>query len=561
MFIKLLKPELVSKIAAGEVIERPASVVKELIENSLDAGASQVAVEIDGGGIRSIKVIDDGNGIQKDDVELAFCRYATSKIANLADLETISSLGFRGEALHSIAAVAEVELSTKTSTDSIGSYVNLHKGELLHQENISRPCGTTVTVHHLFRYLPARLKFLKSVNTENSHTAHVVSQYALAFPEVKFNLLLDNRLSVRTTGDGELRGVVNHVFGFEIAEKMLDVLGEGINIKVNGLVSPPSFTRSDRSFLSFFVNRRWVRSPLLIKAVEQAYHGLLMVGRHPLAIIRLEMPPEEIDVNVHPTKSQVKFHDEQAIFASVKKAVGEVLKSTPIAKANTQFSSAISWSLQHPMEVREGTPAFEGFSTVGNAFSVNLPALRVLGQVAKTYIVAEGPDGLYIIDQHAAHERIRFDRILEQWAKQQVEVQGLLQSMTIELTPGEEETWRGNQAILLQFGFAIESFGDRHYLLRAVPALVANENMHEVIADVLDTLTRRGSSTPWEEKIAQSLSCHGAIKAGQQLSSEEMRELINQLEQTKQPRTCPHGRPIMVHMNLLQLEKEFGRRV
>jgi len=561
MTIKVLKPELISKIAAGEVIERPASVVKELIENSLDAGASQITIEIDDGGIKSIKVIDDGNGIQKDDVELAFCRYATSKISNLTDLDTISSLGFRGEALPSIAAVAEVELSTKTPSDIVGSFVNMQRGELLRQEDISRPSGTTVTVHNLFRYLPARLKFLKSVNTENSHISHIVSQYALSFPEVKFSLLLDKRSSIRTAGDGVLRGVVNQILGFEIAEKMLEISKENINIKVTGLVSPHSLTRSDRSFLSFFANRRWVHSPLLIRAVEQAYHGLLMVGRHPLAIIRLTIPPEEIDVNVHPTKAQIKFHDERAIFASVKKAVDEVMMSAPIAKINAQFPSAISWPQQRPLEVKERVPVFEGFSDVGNTSSVNLPALRVLGQVDNTYIVAEGPDGLYIIDQHAAHERIRFDRILEQWAKHQVEIQGLLQPITIELSPREEEIWRGNQEILLKFGFTVESFGDRYYMLRAVPALVANENMHEVIAELLDTLSSKGDATPWEEKIAQSLSCHGAIKAGQQLSNEEIRGLINQLEQSKQPRTCPHGRPVIVHMSLFQLEKEFGRKV
>jgi DNA mismatch repair protein MutL len=560
MTIKVLQPDLVLKIAAGEVIERPASVVKELIENSLDAGASQVTVEVDGGGIRSIKVMDDGTGIQKDDVELAFYRYATSKISNLADLESISSLGFRGEALPSIAAVAEVELSTKTSSDSIGSYVKMQNGELFRHEDISRPSGTTVTVNHLFRYLPARLKFLKSVNTENSHITHVVSQYALAFPEVKFSLLLDKRLSVRTVGDGELRGVVNQIFGFEIAEKMLEMLGENMNVKVNGLVSPPSFTRYDRSSLSFFVNRRWVHSPLLVKAIEQAYHGLLMVGRHPLAVVQLTIPPNQIDVNVHPAKAQIKFLDEQAIFANINRTVGEALRNAPIAKTNTQFSSAISWLQESPLEVKERAPTFEGLSSAGNASCGNFPALRLLGQVANTYIVAEGPDGLYIIDQHAAHERIRFDIILEQWTKQQVEVQGLLQPMNIELSPREEEMWRDNQVILLQFGFIVESFSDRHYLIRSVPALVANENMHEVIADLLNSLSSRGSSTPWEEKVAQSLSCHGAIKAGQQLSSEEMRELINQLEQSKQPRTCPHGRPIMVQMSLFQLEKEFGRR-
>lgn len=560
MSIKILTPDMVSKIAAGEVIERPASVVKELIENSLDAEASQVSVEIQGGGIRSIKVVDNGLGIPSTEAELAFCRYATSKIANLADLENIASLGFRGEALPSIAAVAEIELSTKSSLDDVGSCLHLRGNEPLRKEDVSRPSGTTVIVRRLFRYFPARLKFLKSINTENSHIAHIVEQYSMAFPEVKFSLTLDNRLSMQTVGDGDLRGVVSQIYGFKIAQEMLALSKSGVDIQIDGLLSPPSLTRSGYNYLSFFINRRWIRSPLLVKAVEQAYHGLLMVGRHPLVVMKLSLLPDGIDVNVHPTKAQVKFQDEQIIFTSVKKAVEEVLRSTPIAKTNIQFPSTDSWSQQRSMSVRESEPVFESFSSTNKANSTTLPALRVLGQIANTYVIAEGPDGLYIIDQHAAHERVRFDRILEQWGRQKVEVQGLLQPITIELSPREEEIWRGNEGILSRFGFHIESFGDRNYLLRAMPVLIANENIREVLTDLFDTLSRRDDSSSWEEKIAQSLSCHGAIRAGQQLSNEEMRELISQLEQSKQPRSCPHGRPTIIHMSLLQFEKEFGRR-
>ncbi len=560
MSIKILTPDMVSKIAAGEVIERPASVVKELIENSLDAKASQISVEIQGGGVRSIKVVDNGLGIPSTEAELAFCRYATSKIADLTDLENISSLGFRGEALPSIAAVAEIEFSTKSSLEDVGSCLHLQGNESLRQEAISRPSGTTVIVRRLFRYFPARLKFLKSTNTENSHIAHIIGQYAMAFPEVKFSLLLDKRPSLQTIGDGDLRGVVSQIYGFKIAQEMLILSRSGVDIEIDGLISPPSLTRSDYNYHSFFINKRWVRSPLLVKAVDQAYHGLLMVGRHPLVVMRLSLRPDGIDVNIHPTKAQVKFHDEQNIFISVKKTVEEVLRNTSIARTNIQFPSAGSGSQQQSLSVRESEPVFEGFSSIDNANPAVLPALRVLGQVANTYVIAEGPDGLYIIDQHAAHERVRFDKILEQWAKQKIEVQGLLQPISIELNPKEEEIWRGNEEILSRFGFHVESFGDRNYLLRAMPVLIANENIRDVLTDLFDTLSCRDDSMPWEEKIAQSLSCHGAIRAGQQLSNEEMRELISQLEQSKQPRSCPHGRPTVIHMSLLQFEKEFGRR-
>jgi len=559
MPIKVLAPEVISKIAAGEVIERPASVVKELIENSLDAGATQIAVEAQDGGIRSIKVTDNGAGIPASEVELAFHRYATSKVSNLDDLGNISSLGFRGEALPSIAAVAEVEISTQTSSDDVGSYMYLRKGNIVRRESHAKPQGTTVTVHRLFRYFPARLKFLKSANAENSHIAHVVSHYALAFPEVRFSLFFDKRPSLQTTGNGNLRDVVNQIYGLKLAQGMLKVKWRGILSEIGGLVSPPSLSRSNRSYLSFFVNRRWVYSSLLIRATEAAYHGLLMDGKHPVAIINVSLPPEEIDVNVHPTKAQIKFHHEQAVFATVEEAVKGALTAAPIAKpgaispstTSRQDLASLRWQSQM---VGEKEPAFTApLPTPG------LPVLRVMGQLANTYIIAEGPEGLYLIDQHAAHERILYDRILAQWLQAEVEVQGLLQPITIELTLGEEQTLEANKETLSQFGFTIEPFGDRSHLIRAVPAMITKANVVETVSILLDSLASKDNPTSWEEKIAQSLACHSAIRGGQQLSNEEMRELIKQLEQTKQPRTCPHGRPTMIHLSSHQLEKEFGR--
>ena len=560
MPIKVLAPELVSKIAAGEVVERPASVVKELVENSLDAGASQISVEVQSGGIGLIKVSDNGAGIPTSEVELAFHRYATSKISNLADLEGISSLGFRGEALPSISAVAEVEIFTRNKSEAIGSYMYLRKGNVARRESRSRPQGTTITVHRLFRYFPARLKFLKSVNTENSHIAHVVSQYALAFPEVRFSLLLDKHLSFNTAGNGELRDVINQLYGLEVAQKMLKVAGTNTLLQVSGLVSPPSLARSNRSYLSFFVNQRWVRSPLLIRAAEEAYHGLLMVGKHPIAVINISLPVEEVDVNVHPTKAQVKFRHEQWVFASVEEAIKGALSKTPLATTKAVPFAATSWQeipslySQSPRMISENEPTF-----ITPLPTIRLPVLRVLGQIANTYIIAEGPDGLYLIDQHAAHERILYERILAQWSQREVEVQGLLQPITIELSPREEETLKANEEILAQFGFAIEPFGSRSYLVRAVPALMTKANLVETLSGLLDNLASRENPSSWEEKIAQSLACHSAIRAGQQLAADEMRELIKQLEEARQPRTCPHGRPTMIHLSSHQLEKEFGR--
>jgi DNA mismatch repair protein MutL len=554
MPIKVLESEVVAKIAAGEVIERPASVVKELIENSLDAVATQIAIEAQGGGVELIKVSDNGAGILASELELAFHRYATSKIGNLDDLEKISSLGFRGEALPSIAAVTEVEILTQTSSETIGSYLHLRKGEVVHRESRARPRGTTITVRRLFRYFPARLKFLKSVNTENGHIANLVSQYALAFPEVKFSMVLDKRPSLRTTGNGDLREVLSEIYGSEVAQRMLKVEQKDGLAKVGGLISPPSLARSNRNYLSFFVNRRWVRSPLLTRATEGAYRGLLMDGQHPIAVINILLPTQDLDVNIHPAKAQIKFCHEQAVFGSVQKAIEETLARTPIASSKAVPFSASSGQWQSPRMVMDNEPTF----VVAQLPTMELPVLRVLGQLANTYIIAEGPNGLYLIDQHAAHERILYDRISAQWAQKEVEVQGLLQPITIELSPREEETLRASKEFLAEFGFTIEHFGDRSYVIRAIPALMARTNIIEIISTLLDNLASK-EPNPWEEKVAQSLACHGAIRAGQQLSNEEMRELIKQLEQTKQPRTCPHGRPTMIHLSSHQLEKEFGR--
>jgi DNA mismatch repair protein MutL len=556
MAIRTLTPDVVSKIAAGEVIDRPASVVKELIENSLDAAATQIAVEVRAGGTQLIKVSDNGAGIAAVDLELAFQRHATSKISDLEDLSRISSLGFRGEALASITAVADVEVLTQTFSEPTGNYLSLQQGAITRREGRARPRGTTVTVSRLFRYFPARLKFLKSPGTEGGHIAHLVSQYALAFPEVKFSLILDGRSSLRTTGGGDLRAVVSEVYGPELAQRMIQLEHKGCLAEVSGLISPPTVTRSTRNYLSFFVNRRWVRSPLLTRATAEGYRGLLSDGQHPVAVIGVSVPPQEVDVNVHPAKAQVKFCNEQGVFSDVRKAVEAALARTPVAASPraTPLSPGPA-PRQSPPMIMDNEPAF----AVAQLPTMELPILRVLGQVANTYVIAEGPDGLYLIDQHAAHERILYDRVLGQRSRQDVEVQGLLQPVTIELSPGEEETLRCNMDLLSEFGFAIEPFGNRSYLIRAVPAVMTEADIIEAVTVLLDSLSSRESPDRWANKIAESLACHGSIRAGQQLSTEEMRELIKQLEQTAQPRTCPHGRSTMIHLSTHRLEKEFGR--
>jgi DNA mismatch repair protein MutL len=544
MPIKILAREIISKIAAGEVVERPASAVKELVENSLDAGATHISVEAQGGGISLIRVTDNGSGIPASDVELAFHRYATSKIDTLTDLEKITTLGFRGEALPSIAAAAEVEILTKADDDAASTYLYLRNGNVVKREKRSRPRGTTITAHHLFRNFPARLKFLKSATTENGHIANLLSQYALAFPEVKFNLVLDGRLTLHAPGNGSLRDIVAEVYGLEVARQMLEIDGADQVPGVAGLVSPPSLARSSRGYLSFFVNRRWVRSSLLARAAEDAYQGLLMTGKHPIVVLNISLPPQEIDVNVHPTKTEVKFRNSQTVYTSVQKLIGKVLVKAPPPKIKTDAPSF--------------TPPPSLWAMKG-AETLTLPILRVVGQLASNYIMAEGPEGLYLIDQHAAHERVLFEKILAQRSQQKIEIQGLLEPVNIELSPKQEEVLKTRGDLLTEFGFNLEPFGVRSYLLRAVPAIMKEGNLAEAVRTLLDSIAAEEEPSKREENIAQSMACHSAIKAGQSLNAEEMRELIKQLEQTNQPRTCPHGRPTMIHLSSRQLEKEFGR--
>ncbi len=575
MPIRILSTDVASKIAAGEVVERPASAVKELVENSLDAGATQIAIEVQGGGVRLIRVVDNGGGIPPEEVDLAFERFATSKVASADDLEGISSLGFRGEALPSIAAVSEVTMVTRSKDELSGIFVNIKDGAVVEKAKRGCPPGTTVTVRNLFRNVPARLKFLKSATTENGHISDLVSQYSLAFPEVRFTLIIDGRTTFRSPGSGSLREVLGAVYGLDVAKAMLAIEAkqdaDPMLPGITGFVSPISLTRASRSYMSFFVNRRWVQSRMATYALEEAYHGLLMVGRHPIAVINISLLPQEVDVNVHPTKNEVRFRNERDIFSAVQKAVRATLTAQAPMPALDTLIDALPQP-QAPAAATERLQAFEvrpGEDVVKSPVAVppqnaepvakSLPILRVVGQLANTYVIAEGPDGMYLIDQHAAHERVLFERIRDQRSRRAVEVQGLLQPVPVELTVRQQELLELQSEALSEYGFGIEHFGERTYLVRSVPALLSGKNVAQSLVEVLDSLAE-GEQGDRREEIAASLACHGAVRAGQALSHEEMRDLIRQLEQASQPRTCPHGRPTMIHLSASQLEKGFGRR-
>ena len=601
MPIRVLPPEIADKIAAGEVVERPASVAKELVENSIDAGAGEIRVEIREGGRRLIRVADDGSGIPSGEAEMAFARHATSKLVEVSDLDHIETLGFRGEALASIAAVSQVTLLTRHRQESVGQFLRVDGGRVTHREGRGAPAGTVVTVEHLFRHVPARLKFLRQPGTEAGHIHAVITHYALAYPGIRFSLTSDGRPSFQSTGSGNLLDVLIAIYGLEVAEQMLEIdAGEPPDggpasppLAVSGYIGVPALHRASRRYITLFVNRRWIQDSALTHAVAQAYHSLLPVGRHPVAVVLIDVAPGEVDVNVHPTKREVKFRDGRRAFSAVQRAVRRTLvERAPVPEMSRAPRTwpAPDWerrqALLRPGQGGEAAPqmgpqmgaqmGLELYRTAGGAPElglsaeddagrvgpVRLPLLRVVGQVGQTYIVAEGPQGMYLVDQHAAHERVLYEQMLAQHAKRDVASQALLEPIVLDLDPLLAGVLGEHRAALNQLGFQIEPFGGSTFLLRAVASVLVVPDVHATMVDILELL-RQGDdplADQAEERLIAAVCKRAAIKAGQTLSTEEMQQLIRQLEQCESPRTCPHGRPTVLHFSVEQLEKEFGRR-
>ncbi len=576
MPIKILSPEVATLIAAGEVVERPASVVKELVENSIDASASSITVEIEGGGTGKIRVIDDGVGIPAEEVSVAFQRHATSKLYSQEQLDSIATLGFRGEALPSIAAVARsIVITTRLPLSIAGFRLELRFGEVVEAGSHGCPPGTALEVRDLFGNLPVRKKFLRSTSAETSRIQEVVSRYALAFPAIRFQLINQGRTSFATPGNGQPRDTLLAVYGQEAARNMLEV--HGVNsetgYQVDGFVSFPGLSRANRTYMTFFVNRRWVQSRMLSFALEEAYLGLLQVKRYPLAALNVSLPYGEVDVNSHPAKREVRFHDERGIFSAVQRAVRAALV------ADSPVQSLSSPGNLEPATPLNGRPSFfsrgpfpgereSGFAPGGVAFGSAGsglvpqpgPPMKVVGQLKMTYIVGEGQGGMYLVDQHAAHERILFDSMNERSQERTTEYQALLEPINVELSPSQAEILANNTESLSEYGFRFEPFGDGSYLLRAVPVVLAAENPGRSLMDILDIAAFEGMVRQKEDLIAASIACHGAIRAGKSLTNLEMSSLLEKLESTPNPHTCPHGRPTMVHFSTYHMEREFGRR-
>lgn len=593
MTIHVLPDQLASQIAAGEVVERPSSVVKELVENAIDAGAKAITIDIRGGGRELIQVADNGDGMPAAEIETAFQRHATSKLQSADDLWAIRTLGFRGEALAAISAVSRVTVVSREREAPSGVRLVLDGGIVVDREPVGAPAGTVIAVENLFYNVPARLKFLKSVTTEKRLIDEFVTRYALAYPGIRFRLSHDNRVTFQTAGSGSTADVLLAAYGPDVNRQLIEILPPNAEPAVNGRQSPvvkgfvsdPGLNYSNRSHIQLFVNGRTIRDTRLNFAVIQAYHTLLPVGRFPMAFLFIDVPPEEVDVNVHPTKVEVRFRDEGAIFSAVQRAARGALMETAPARGLGNWTpsglGSAGWSGFRPPPERDGAPSSQldipwqlqgpapeqgaGEGTAAASLpgvdTTRLPIMRVIGQVGAAYIIAEGPDGLYLIDQHAAHERILFEQFMAQRRGQGVASQGLVAAATVYLSPSQSHLVEENMGLLSALGFEIESFGPNAFRIRAVPAILSRSDPAEALAAVVADL--ENETTPLqaetEAMVVRRVCKTAAVKAGQTLTREEMEAMILQLEACDVPHTCPHGRPTLIHLSAATLARQFGR--
>jgi DNA mismatch repair protein MutL len=577
MTLRLLDERTIGKIAAGEVVERPVSVVKELVENAIDAGASRVRVTVKGGGIELIEVVDDGRGMSTTDLPLAVQRHATSKLAAFEDLDSLSTLGFRGEALPSIGAVSDLAIRSRVPEATHASLLRVSYGDVAAAVAVGAAAGTAVTVRDLFANVPARRKFLRQPGTETGYIQRAVAAYAAVYPEIAFELTIDGRRAFVTDGSGDTIAAATAAFGAEVgrAAILLEPPEESAAVpgtSVEGWISSPELSRSHRQGIVIFVNGRWVQNRALGFALEEAYHSLLLVGRHPLAAVHLRLDPSTVDVNVHPTKAEVKFVDERAACRAVQRTVHAALARRPHAEIPYIRFEPISTSpaaRQRPMPFTPPrfTPADSTATAAtpepngsGDAHPSGVPLLRVLGQISSSFIIAEGPDGMYLIDQHAAHERVLYERILGQMRERSVDRQSLLDPLVVDLAPQEMAAFESSHQELHDIGFEIERWDGGAVAVRAVPALVKGVDVAERLRLILRELAEGGQGESWLDAVAISTACHTSIRAGQTLSIPEMRELVAALERSSQPRACGHGRPTMLHLSGSDLEKQFQRR-
>jgi DNA mismatch repair protein MutL len=563
--IKLLSLEVSQKIAAGEVIERPISAVKELVENSLDAGATEIRVELLAGGKKLIRVQDDGAGMSREDAELCFERHATSKLSNEEDLERISTLGFRGEALASISAVSEIVLQTSDGQAEQGSRVARKAGETVAVTDVAFPRGTAVEVREIFFNLPARRKFLRSEQSELGHVVRFLSGLALAYPDVRFSLLHGRREIMNCPRVGSYRERLFQLYGKDILDRLLEVDFREGSASVSGYSSRPPRGRPDRTHQLFFVNRRLVRDRVLQAALNQAYRGFLEKDRFSEAFLFLTLPYDEVDVNVHPTKAEVRFRESQIVFSLLLRSIGmalvkergvkEIYPKAAEAGAGTGVmeTAAIRWSSPPRLDRSEQMTLPKSVSAAEEKAGP-----KVLGQYLDMYIVAEDAEGLLVIDQHNAHERVLFERYREIDAERKWPRATPLIPVLIDLSPAQVVSLEKNQPLLEEAGFRAEAMGGRTYALNGFPDIFQAEEARDVLLQLLDEI---GEEEPvrGREKMLATLACKTAIKAHEPLARDKMEFLVEELFRTSNPAVCPHGRPVIVKIGKAEIEKGLKR--
>ena len=573
MPIHELSKEIASKIAAGEVVERPASVVKELIENSIDAGAKEINIRIEQAGRRLIEVRDDGTGIPPNEIQIAIRRYATSKITSMEDLDNISSLGFRGEALASIAAVSRFNLESRTQGDDNGMRLVVDGGVEQSFLPTGMKQGTLIKVENLFFNVPARQKFLKKDPTERQLITELVTRYALFYSHIRFQLTQEGRPIFMSFGNENRREILSKLYDADAAQSYLEIDFQDMFAKIRGFTSPLNMTFSNRKQIFCFINGRLVSDATLTAAIIRAYHGYLMVGRFPSTILFIEISPSEIDVNVHPTKDEVRFRDSGQMFGVIHTAVRRTL-STLLPLTDFQMPSWNSttlpekpidpgWEFSRTENFHDPEPMPQKYDPHQDHESpsiLKVPILRLIGQLGRTYIAAEGPDGLYLIDQHAAHERILFERI--QNSPQKGTISQFLLSPEIFVIPARlKEEFSRQKEILEKIGFGFEEFGPDTIRITAIPAVIQKMDPGAAVLSALEPEDHQEGLIEGEKdkQIIIKICKRAAIKGGQILSIQEQEQLIRDLENCASPRTCPHGRPTMIHISVDLLERQFGR--
>lgn len=614
MPIQVLDQNTIDKIAAGEVVERPASVVKELVENAIDAGATAITVEIRDGGISFIRITDNGIGIAHEELPDAFLRHSTSKIQSVEDLTHIQSLGFRGEALSSIAAVSMVEVITKTKATDLGSKYRIEGGlEKLHEET-SAPNGTTFLIHQLFYNTPARRKFLKTAMTEASHINEIIMRIALSHPEISFQFINNGQNKLHTFGNGKLKDVIYHIYGRDIANELIELSFERNGIKMEGFLGEPSISRGNRNFETYFVNGRYVKNNMIAKAIEDAYKDFTMQHRYPFVVINFNIDGEQVDINVHPTKMELRFSNQQTVYNVVYEAIcaslhkKELIPQVPVPeppkavytapipqeftkpvmrekvdvkpkdldyfmarmKERVKASHEQNHKQNQPTVMRE-TPTYKAEKEEQISFLKNEDFLKdspiqytIIGQAFDTYWLVQFQEQLYIIDQHAAHERILYEKTLVGMKNREYTSQNIAPPIVLNLSMQEAALLKEHMERFTRIGFEIESFGGDSFVIRAVPDNLLGIAKKEVFVEMLDQLadgiTTTNEPNIIDEKIA-SMSCKAAVKGNSKLSTSEVNALIGDLLKLENPYHCPHGRPIIISMTKREMEKKFKRIV